>query len=224
MRVYEKREEQRLTQTTQRGGPGAGFAAHGVPNSAVMPLNGLSETSGYALPDLEQRMQARLSRVRERPQAQIPQAAQEADRLSAAVQSGTPESVKAAMGRRMGADFSGVRFHTGAAAAAKADGMGARAYTSGADIYFGTEGFDPSVAAHELVHTAQQGIVDSGAATVAAPAGGVQMMENPLKKAWRKTGGRAIRKHHDAMSEFAKARKTSKGGSGDWAKLSKKTK
>ena len=38
------------------------------------------------------------------------------------------------------------------------------------------------MAAHELVHTVQQGQVDSGAATVSAPAGGVQMMPKFLKK------------------------------------------
>ena len=59
------------------------------------------------------------------------------------------------MGRKMGADFSGVRFHTGKAAEAKASAVDARAYTSGNDVYFGEGGFDPAVAAHELVHTAQ---------------------------------------------------------------------
>ncbi|MDR3767590.1 MAG: DUF4157 domain-containing protein [Butyricicoccus sp.] len=156
------------------------MARETIPNSAMASLMGQA-SSGYATPDLESRMMARVASVQERPQAQIPQAENEADRLSSAISAGTPESVKSVMGQRMGADFSGVRFHTGAAAAAKADAMGARAYTSGADVYFGSDGFDPSVAAHELVHTAQQGMVDSGVATMSTPVGGVQMEPLTLK-------------------------------------------
>lgn len=114
---------------------------------------------------------------------QIPQAEQEADRLAAQVKDAhTPEEVKSQLGDQLGADFSGVRFHTGAQAQQMADGIGARAYTAGNDVYFGQGGFDPSVAAHELVHTAQQGVVDSSVSTVAAPMGGVQMMPKFLSK------------------------------------------
>lgn len=145
-----------------------------IPNS-ILASRMRQPVSGYAIPGFEDRMRTRLAGVQEHSQAQIPQAENEADRLSSAINAGTPESVKAIMGRRMGADFSEVRFHTDAAAAAKADAMGARAYTSGADVYFGEGGFDPSVAAHELVHTAQQGLVDSSAPVLSTPAGGVQM-------------------------------------------------
>ena len=86
---------------------------------------------------------------------QIPQAEHEADRLSSGVTSGSPDAVKAEMGRKMGADFSDVRFHTDADSAAKADAMGAQAFASGADIYFDSKDFDPGVAAHELVRTVQ---------------------------------------------------------------------
>lgn len=107
---------------------------------------------------------------------QIPSAEKEADRLSSGIRNAlTPEAVKARMGEAMGADFSSVRFHTGSVDAARTDAMGAQAYTTGHDVYFGQRGFDPGVAAHELVHTVQQGAVDSAVSTVAAPAGGVQM-------------------------------------------------
>ncbi len=79
-----------------------------------------------------------------------------ADRQPAEVSS--PEGLhysNSALAAMMGADFSGVRFHTGKAAEAKASAVDARAYTSGNDVYFGEGGFDPAVAAHELVHTAQ---------------------------------------------------------------------
>ena len=113
---------------------------------------------------------------------QIPEAEREADRLASAAQGArTPEEVKTRMGERLGADFSGVRFHTDSGAFHTAEHMGARAYATGRDIYFGQGGFDPAVAAHELVHTVQQGQVESSAPTVSAPAGQVQMLPKRLK-------------------------------------------
>ena len=113
---------------------------------------------------------------------QIPEAEREADRLASAAQGArTPEEVKARMGERLGADFSGVRFHADSGALRTAEDMGARAYATGRDIYFGQGGFDPAVAAHELVHTVQQGQVESSAPTVSAPAGQVQMLPKRLK-------------------------------------------
>ncbi len=153
-----------------------------VGNMALSAAAGIPQKTARSIDELGASLHQRLGGVQQRPQAQIPRAENEADRLSAAVSVGTPESVKSVMGRRMGADFSGVRFHTGAAAAAKADAMGARAYTSGADVYFGSGGFDASVAAHELVHTAQQGMVDSSASVMATPVGGVQMWPWSKKK------------------------------------------
>ncbi|MDD3921645.1 MAG: DUF4157 domain-containing protein [Eubacteriales bacterium] len=115
-------------------------------------------------------MQAQLNK-------QIPSAENEADALAASINAHTPEAVKQAMGDKLSADFSGVRFHTDAAAASKAEAIGARAFTSGSDVYFDSDGFDGSVAAHELVHTAQQGVVDAGAMVgESAPMGGVQML------------------------------------------------
>lgn len=113
---------------------------------------------------------------------QIPEAEREADRLASAAQGArTPEEVKTRMGERLGADFSGVRFHTDSGAFRTAEDIGARAYATGRDIYFGQGGFDPAVAAHELVHTVQQGQVESSAPTVSAPAGQVQMLPKRLK-------------------------------------------
>lgn len=129
--------------------------------------------------------------IQEHAQAQIPEAESEADRLSGSVTEGSPEMVKAAMGRRMGADFSNIRFHTDSSAATKANAMGARAYTSGRDIYFGEGGFDPSVAAHELVHTAQQGVVDGGVSTISTPTGGVQRTLSERQKQKARQGDRS---------------------------------
>ena len=63
---------------------------------------------------------------------------------------------------RFGADFSGVRIHAGAPAAASAESLQARAYTVGQDIVFGAGEYQPGtpdgrhLLAHELAHTIQQ--------------------------------------------------------------------
>ena len=215
------------------------FAMEAMPNSAILPMAGVPSGRPDSSSDLGNRIRQRLPGVQERAQAQIATAEQEADRLSASVTSGSPEAVKAAMGRKLGADFSGVRFHTGANDAARAAAKGARAYTSGADIYFGEGGFDPSVAAHELVHTAQQGMVESAVATVSTPVGGIQMepteqngrqkrtraeqakhtLSRTADKARDKTVGRLSRWNKEAIDELHAA-----VTSGTWDKLSKKQK
>jgi len=158
-----------------------------APNSV---LAAAYETDYMGLPNLESSI---LSRLPGKPQPQIPTAENEADRLSAGVAAGGPEEVKQELGSRLGADFSKVRFHTDVGAAAYADEIGARAYTTGSDVYFGTGGFEPSVAAHELVHTVQQGAVGSDAATMSAPSGGIQMFRNPFRR----------RKSSDAPGEIS---------------------
>lgn len=108
-------------------------------------------------------------------------AEEEADRLSASISSGTPEMVKSAMGKKLNTDFSKVRFHTDNNSIQRAEEMGAAAFASGSDIYFGRGGFVPSIAAHELVHTAQQGAVSSDIVSSMTPAGTVQMKPLPRK-------------------------------------------
>ncbi|MFI0895167.1 DUF4157 domain-containing protein [Streptomyces sp. NPDC020983] len=66
------------------------------------------------------------------------------------------EDVRAEMEARMGADFSGVRIHEGAAAARSAAEISARAYTSGEHIVLGRDGGDKHTLAHELTHVIQQ--------------------------------------------------------------------
>ncbi len=139
------------------------------PNSELLRV--LGDEGGFGLEDaMEERMQQQfLGR-------QIGSAEREADTLAASVRgASTPEQVKAALGERLGADFSEVRFHMDSHAAAQADAMGAQAFTKGQDVYFGQGGFSPELAAHELVHTVQQGFVESAAQTEYAPAQSVQM-------------------------------------------------
>lgn len=74
-----------------------------------------------------------------------------------------PRDVRGFMEPRFGADFSGVRIHTGDQAAGLSGRLSAQAFTVGQDIYFGRNQFQPStpqgreLIAHELTHTIQQG-------------------------------------------------------------------
>jgi hypothetical protein len=81
---------------------------------------------------------------------------------------------------RFGRDFSGVRVHTGPAAARSARALGARAYTVGSDLVFAEGQFAPAneagrrLLAHELTHTIQQGAVGGAPTTlVRSPALGI---------------------------------------------------
>lgn len=64
--------------------------------------------------------------------------------------------VRQEMEGRLGADFSDVRVHTGAAARASAAALGARAYTLGSHVVLGEESADKHTLAHELTHVIQQ--------------------------------------------------------------------
>ncbi len=100
-------------------------------------------------------------------------AEKEADRLSDGITSGSFDSVREQMGSRLHSDLSSVRYHTGPESIRKGGAIDARAWTRGSDIYFGKGGYDASVAAHELVHTVQQGAVE-GTVSHPVPAGTVQ--------------------------------------------------
>ncbi len=84
------------------------------------------------------------------------------------------------MGAQLGYDFSEVRIHTDADAAAGAMALNARAYTAGRNIVFGAGEYAPQtfegkrLLAHELVHVVQQGAatVHSAHAPEAVPRAG----------------------------------------------------
>ncbi|MBR6088444.1 MAG: DUF4157 domain-containing protein [Anaerolineaceae bacterium] len=106
-----------------------------------------------------------------------PAAEKEADRLSQGVTSRTPGEIMREMGSRLGADFSGVQFHSDTLSMDRSRAMGARAWAQGSDVHFGKGGFDPKIAAHELVHTVQQGAVE-GNVSRSVPNGTVQLFRN----------------------------------------------
>lgn len=102
-------------------------------------------------------------------------AEREADALSKGVSASSEEDLKAEMGQRLGADFSSVQFHTDSTSQNRGQTMGARAWARGSDVYFGRGGFSPAAAAHELVHTVQQGAV-RGNVSASVPYGAVQLL------------------------------------------------
>ncbi|MGW4727001.1 eCIS core domain-containing protein [Streptomyces sp. NPDC004291] len=78
------------------------------------------------------------------------------------------EATRTDMEARLGADFSDVRLHTGAAARRSAAEIGARAYTSGSHVVIGDGGDDRHTLAHELTHVVQQRRAPWPAPTTAA--------------------------------------------------------
>lgn len=86
-------------------------------------------------------------------------------RLSSTRGQGSPldPSTRMRMESAFGADFGGVRVHTGTEAAGLSRDLGAKAFTHGNDIYFNEGKYSPGtregehLLAHELTHTVQQG-------------------------------------------------------------------
>lgn len=78
-----------------------------------------------------------------------------------------PEGLRGKMEQGFGADFSQVRIHAGGEAQALNKNVGAKAFTTGPDIFFGKSGFNPAsssgqeLLAHELTHVVQQGAARS---------------------------------------------------------------
>lgn len=74
-----------------------------------------------------------------------------------------PPAIQQDMGQKIGADFSGIRVHSGPQAASMSSALGAQAFTHGNDIYFNEGKYQPEssqgkhLLAHELTHTVQQG-------------------------------------------------------------------
>jgi len=96
-----------------------------------------------------------------------------------------PVQTRAHMESRMGADFSGVRIHTGQESHEANASIGARAFTHGGHIHFAHGQFNPNtrsgqhLLAHELTHTIQQG-ASSSAASSPTTSSGIQRSINNI--------------------------------------------
>lgn len=135
-----------------------------------------------------------------------PRAEAEADRIGSQFSNiSSFDSLKEKMGEKLNADFSGVRLHHDAHSIEMNQGAHAKAFTSGKDIYMGSGGFDSSIAAHEMVHTMQQGAVTSTTTTVMdAPSGSVQYVSETTRRTWMQAANeKKDRRHLDKLMETA---------------------
>lgn len=105
-----------------------------------------------------------IAQTKERNSASSPSSGIESS-LNSSHGGGSPMDVqiRSSMEKGFGADFSGVRIHTGTKAVQMNKDLGSHAFTSGNNIFFDQGKYDPSsiggnrLLAHELTHTIQQG-------------------------------------------------------------------
>ena len=105
-----------------------------------------------------------------------------------------PADVREDMAGALGDSFADVRVHTDALAGALARSVEARAFTTGADIFFAGDSYEPgsphgrALLAHELAHVVQQrGTPTSGEMRVSEP--GDQLERDAERAAAAITGG-----------------------------------
>ncbi|RXK58590.1 DUF4157 domain-containing protein [Lacibacter luteus] len=123
------------------------------------------------------------------PPASSPQANFEST-LSSSRGSGSPlpDTTKQFMETRFGADFSGVRIHTGSYAEGLSSTIHAQAFTHGNDIYFNSGKYSPhteaggTLLAHELTHTIQQGASRSHAGNTTSVATKLIARKNSIQR------------------------------------------
>lgn len=130
---------------------------------------------------------------------------------------GMPPEVQAKMERTMGADFSGVRIHTGHQAGA----VGALAYTQGTDIHFAPGQYKPDspsgqkLLGHELAHVVQQ--KEGRVSPTARLATGQPLNDSPaLEREADMLGAKAASAPEPAAAPIQRA--ASSGGSSSSAK------
>lgn len=100
--------------------------------------------------------------------------------------SALPGDTKQFMESRFGADFSGVRIHTGSSAESLSNNIHAQAFTHGNDIYFNSGKYAPHteggslLLAHELTHTIQQGASSTVSSTNGSASSSASVSAKPI--------------------------------------------
>ncbi|MCD8334502.1 MAG: DUF4157 domain-containing protein [Clostridiales bacterium] len=173
--MYKTAEKQKI-QTGTKAAPAqrtTGAPTIAIPNSAMASMAG-SGGSGYATPNLDQMMQARMGGLHE-------DMAAEKEAVDVGRQFMNSTDVVGDMSRAYEQDLSGVRLHTDPGAAQKAEERGVDAFSTGRDIYFAQGAYDRSdpasrgPLAHELSHSLQQGVGgDASVMAQSAPVGAEQ--------------------------------------------------
>jgi hypothetical protein len=149
---------------------------HQAGNRAVQRL--LAQRSGNGPAELEDETAGRINRERSSGQP---------------IDEGAREHLEGAMGR----DFSGVRVHTSPEADMLSQELGARAFTTGQDIFFREGAYQPGsssgreLLAHEAAHVVQQGsgaMGSGGQMTVNAPGDAFEQEAEAVAKSVTSTG------------------------------------
>jgi len=114
------------------------------------------------------------------------------------------------LGAAMGADFDDVRVHTTPAADALTRDLGARAFTTGQDIFFREGTYAPhsadgeSLLAHELAHVVQQGagqVPESSGMTVNAPGDAFEQAADRVAEQATAGGAEAVAQRQEEEEE-----------------------
>lgn len=166
-KAAEKKQEQELVDAWVRSQSGT------LPGLQI-PLKGTPEKKADDAPKKDEE-QTPVQRAPASPSAASPE---HADVDDAFASSGRPlePATRRAMETRFRYDFSAVRVHDDARAAAKATELDAAAFTVGPDIAFAAGRYSPSTSqgrellAHELAHTVQHGAAERGGGTPVARA------------------------------------------------------
>ncbi|MFN2130512.1 MAG: DUF4157 domain-containing protein [Anaerolineae bacterium] len=137
-----KEEKEQRPAEGSAGSAGMAGLHHAIGNQAVQRL--IAQRNGPGPTELDDETAGRIDRARSGGQA-----------LDGAVQE--------EMGQAMGYDFAGVRAHTSPEADDLSRELGAKAFTTGQDVFFREGAYDPAstagreLIAHELTHVVQQG-------------------------------------------------------------------
>lgn len=138
--------------------------ANQVTSQSSPRASGIQPTTSAGLQQAIQRLESLLQKAEGRSIPTSAPASLEGS-LQSAKGGGTPldNQTRGDMEGGFGADFSGVRVHSGSEATAMNQSIGARAFTHGNDIFFNSGEYQPQsqggrhLLAHELTHTLQQG-------------------------------------------------------------------
>jgi len=137
-----KKEKEQRPAEGSAGSAGMAGLHHAIGNQAVQRL--IAQRNGSGPTELDEETAGRIDRARSGGQA-----------LDGAVQE--------EMGQAMGYDFANVRAHTSPEADDLSRELGAKAFTTGQDVFFREGTYDPAstagreLIAHELTHVVQQG-------------------------------------------------------------------
>lgn len=134
-----------------------------MPELQRSPVSKVGEEEGLQMKEEEEKEEKGTVQRKENGESEASTSIE--SRLSASKGGGNPlpNETRNQMESAMGADFSGVRVHTGSEAVGMSQDLNAHAFTHGADVYFNSGKYNPSntegsrLLAHELTHTVQQG-------------------------------------------------------------------